>query len=384
MKDCLLVLSAMAMGWCWGHSLSTLPLVSSLLIPVLWSCASNRLSAALIPALYAMCATRGLIQGSATFFDKPIAFGVLLWALSGLPHALAGALAFCKDKNKRIAVGIPFLCILLILPPALFVGWVHPLLSSGIVFPNTGIAGFVYGLLLMMLCAYLTNKLHMFVRFIALVLALAIYNNTAQNINQTPNFYAHPTEFSQVTLKKPQEIIARHWQLQNEVQQAGVHVFPESIGGVWDDFIGGMWQKRIPEQAQVLIGANIYTNHEWQNVMILINQKEHKVFYLQRLPMTAGMFNPFSKDNYPARFWQNNSVVRLGDQRLGIALCFEQVVMWTIIQTIWQKPDIIIAPLSIWWAPLSLKNAQRQSLRLWQRLINKPVIEAINGEFIHD
>ena len=76
-------------------------------------------------------------------------------------------------------------------------------------------------------------------------------------------------------------------------------------------------------------------------------------------------------------------VGRHGVMRAGFALCFEHVVLWPMLQTTLTRPDVVIAPASIWWAPLSLQNAQRHSLRLWALWLDVPVIESING-VMHD
>lgn len=369
--------AAVALGGLWGHSLVIWPLAATLLLPVLWSRVSHRWLAGLVPALYALVATRGLIQGSAVYFDTHLGFGGLLWLAAAIPHYLAGVLAWFSRLKMRVYVGIPLLCLWLLLPPVMLVGWTHPLLAAGLWFPRLGIGSLLGGLALMVFIAANPPRRYLFT-LLALISVQAIMRHAPLPINATPNWIAHDTALPTLTRATPLAILQRQWDLQTQVNGAGVHVFPESVAGVWKDFLSNDWINTVGDDATVLMGAYQHTGVDWQNVILAINRHGSRVIYQQRLPMTAGMFNPFSKTHFVAN-WGGQSVVNFNGQRVGFALCFEQVVLLTMLQTTWQRPDILVAPANIWWSPRSLQLAQRQSLRLWQHWLGIPVIEAING-----
>lgn len=375
-NDGLSIFLAMIIGALWGHSLSIWPLSSIILIPILWSRVSCRWLAGFVPATYALCATRGLIEGATIYFDLGQEFAVLLWLVAAVPHYFAGALAWFVNIKKRVYFGIPLLCLLLIVPPVMLVGWAHPLLAAGLWFPRLGIWSLLCCLLFIVWIAATKSRGWLLI-IITLVSTQALWRNASTNINTASGWSAHHTDFHNVNASTPLSILQRQWAMQNLVNSTGIHVFPESVGGVWDNFLADSWMNAISENTTILLGAYLHET-QWHNVIVAINQRDTRIIYKQRLPMTAGMFNPFSKTHF-ATHWGGQSVVNLNGQRVGFALCFEYVVLLPMLQITWQKPEIIVAPASIWWSPRSLQIAQRQSLRLWQSWLGVPIIESING-----
>lgn len=376
-NDAIAIFLAIGIGSLWGQSLSIWPLASIIVIPVLWSRISHRYIAGLIPAFYALFATRGLIEGSAIYFERDIGFGLCLWLIAAIPHYFAGLFAWFTKPKKRVYLGIPLLCLFLVLPPVMLVGWAHPLLAAGLWFPKAGLGSIGLCLGLMVFLA-MNVSAKWRISVMVLIAIQAIYRSEAPSINTTPNWVAHHTQFPDIDTVTPLSLLQRHWTMQNQVEQPAIHVFPESVGGDWNHFLADSWQYAIPEQATVLLGAYLYQQGYWQNIVVSINKHSHEVIYTQRLPMTAGMYNPFSTTRFQANWW-GKSVANVNGKRVGFAICFEHVVLWPMLQTAWQHPDIVIAPASIWWSPKSLQLAQRQSLRLWQLWLNAPIIESING-----
>lgn len=354
------------------------PLVGIILMPVLWSLTRHRWSAGLVPAMYALMATRGLIESGAVYFERTEVFGVVLWLAAAIPHYLAGIVAWYAKSSRRVFIGIPLLCLLLIIPPFMLVGWAHPLLASGLVFPHAGLWSLALCLLLMIAIAHLLPKPKTLLILVGCVALQAYFRYTPPAINITPDWRVHYTDVQEVITPEPLKALRRQWSLQNMLDSEKVQVFPESVGGIWDDFLASTWTYTVPEDMTVLLGAFILQNHHWRNVVIAVNHDDASVIYTQRLPMTGGMFNPFSQTHFSAD-WLGDSTATVAGQRVGFAMCFEHVVLWPMIQTTAAKPTLVYAPASIWWASSQLQNAQRQSLRLWQLWLGVPVIESING-----
>lgn len=377
LKNSLYLLLAIIIGSLWGHSLSIVPLASIVLIPILWAKVDNRWLAGLVPCLYVLFATRGLIDGSAVYFQRGVLFGTSLWLLAAIPHYLAGVLAWFKSPQKRAYLGIPLLCLLWIIPPVMFVGWAHPLLAAGLWFPRLSFLSLVLCLLLIIYLA-ICRSLLLYIAMVSLVSIQAVIRYQSPTINQSHGWIAHDTQF----INNPKTLLAhlqRQWALLSDINSNGIHVFPEAIADKWDGFLASQWLATLPNNTTALVGAFLHQDNNWQNVIVSIDKQTAKVIYRQRLPMTAGMFNPFSTNNFSLNLF-GKPTATVNHQRVGFAICFEHVVLLPMLQTTWEKPNIIVAPANVWWSPKSLQLAQRQSLRLWQQWLGKPIIEAINGE----
>lgn len=380
---------ALATGMLWGYSTDIRVLACIIFMPIAWSCTNKRWIAGFVPTIYVLASSRGLIEGVATFFDQPVLLGAIVWLVTAIPHYIAGFFAWSGDVNRRVTIGIPVLCLLLLIPPVMFVGWGHPLLAAGIWFPSTGSVSLLLTLSLMILLGFLLHKRKWLLLLTLLVLLVtnAVWRYQVPNVNVVSNIAAHQTDFhfgihGNKPLK-PIEILQRHWLMQEMVSESEetIHVLPESVGGNWDKFIANSWQVAMQGQnKQVLIGAYLSASDDsWKNVVMLVNAETSIPIYEQRIPMTGGMFNPFKGGGFSPS-WAGSSVALVSGKRVGFAVCFEHVILLPMLQVSLNSPEIVIATASIWWSPTQLQNAQRQSLRLWQLWLGVPVIESINGK----
>lgn len=392
-KAAAILLASIALGSLWGHGLAVWPLAPVILLPVVWSWAGQRWLAGLVPALYVLAATRGLIAGSEAFFARGSVFAVLLWLAAALPLWLVGMLCWHPRHLRRVVVGIPVLCLAWLLPPVMLVGWAHPLLAAGWWLPGMGIWALPLALVLLMLFAAFARHPATPV-LLVLIIGQALWRHPSPAINRHADIAAHHTAFAIGTAGSPlpdrQTLLKRHWYMQamlDDAPNARIHVFPESVAGFWDDYLAMQWQgflARAHPGKTVLLGAYRREGERPEGVVVAVNASTSRVVYVQRLPMTGGMVNPFGdRHEHFVSHWFGQShgelVGRHGVMRAGFALCFEHVVLWPMLQTTLTRPDVVIAPASIWWAPLSLQNAQRQSLRLWALWLDVPVIESLNG-----
>lgn len=391
--DMPVLVAAAAIGWLWGVGINPRPLALIGLIPVLWTLVGNRWLAGFVPAFYALSATRGLIGGSMMFFDRGALFGVILWLAAAVPHYCAGVLCWQRQRTARILCGIPLLCLVLALPPVMLVGWAHPLLAAGLWLPQLHPGWLALpGMLALMIIVSATLYQPRIGRCSFLLLAggYAVAHYRAPTINTAPLVRAHQTRFAIGTYgAAPPDaltILRRHWQMQAMLDADSLDslldVFPESVGGNWDDYLAGQWQDYLrahhPHKT-VLMGAYRRNQGRPEGIIVAITANGVRTLYTQRLPMTGGMYNPFGTEaNRFRAHWLGTSTAEVAGLRAGFAICFEHVVLWPMLQTTFSRPEIVIAPASIWWAPPQLQNAQRQSLRLWALWLGVPVIEAIN------
>jgi hypothetical protein len=94
--------------------------------------------------------------------------------------------------------------------------------------------------------------------------------------------------------------------------------------------------------------------------------------------LLGGDWTPWnSSGERPAWFQQT---FELEGQRVWAALCIEQLLPWTWLQALIQKPTVILAISNEWWAaPNSFApRIQIASTKAWARLMKVPVIWASN------
>lgn len=74
-----------------------------------------------------------------------------------------------------------------------------------------------------------------------------------------------------------------------------------------------------------------------------------------------------------------NPVVELDGFRIAPLICYEQLIVWPVLQSMLNDPDVIVAVGNGWWTSgTSIVDIQRTSARAWGRLFDKPVIFSFN------
>ena len=69
----------------------------------------------------------------------------------------------------------------------------------------------------------------------------------------------------------------------------------------------------------------------------------------------------------------------IGQTRVASLICYEQLLMWPVILSLVERPDVLIAPANDWWAnETNLPEIQRQSVFAWARLFGIPAIWSTN------
>jgi hypothetical protein len=74
-----------------------------------------------------------------------------------------------------------------------------------------------------------------------------------------------------------------------------------------------------------------------------------------------------------------NPVVGIGPARFTPLICYEQLIVWPVLQSMLSDPDIILAVGNGWWtAGTSIVAIQRASAIAWARLFSKPLVLSFN------
>jgi K+/H+ antiporter YhaU regulatory subunit KhtT len=60
-------------------------------------------------------------------------------------------------------------------------------------------------------------------------------------------------------------------------------------------------------------------------------------------------------------------------------ICYEQLIVWPVLQSMLEKPDIIVAVGNGWWTSgTSIVAIQRASAVAWAKLFAKPLVLSFN------
>jgi hypothetical protein len=374
-----LAIVAGIVGWS-GHVLA-LPV--AFLFPALWAFSHSRLVAAGVAAGYFLAASRGLPQGVANFYASDLWPGLLLWIAASSSFVGVHAALWTKRPGSRRALHYLAAAVLMALPPFAIVGWAHPITAAGVVLPGWGWLGLfaaAAGLLAM------TTKW-----WPAAAIALGGLWLWSAATWTPPSL---PDEWTGVDLELGQSLgrnstLARHRDLLATVKRkagedARVVVLPESALGFWTPTVERLWRNELRgSSVTVIAGANMVDDAGYDNVMIAVRAEEAAILYRERMPVPVSMWQPWrrllgERAGARAHFFAN-PVVELDGARIAPLICYEQLVVWPVLQSMLFRPAVIVATGNGWWtAGTSIVAIQNASAIAWARLFRLPLVTTFN------
>lgn len=366
----------------WGGHVAALALLP--LIVWIWRDSRSRVEAFLALFAYYLGAGRGLLAGASVFFTDPFTppawwAGILVWTA---PSALlAGTWAAGWGTSRQ---GLRLLMILaaLALPPIGIVGWANPLTAAGALFPGTGWTGLVLLVGLLFVVAEIRRPTLLYPCFLlaSLLNASAIGQVEPQWVGIDTRYGpTNSTEGEFERLRGLQHLVLRA----SRVAPAGtVLVLPEAVGGAWE--VNAAWWERVarelePRQQTVLIGAKRPDEGSKQYVNVLVSLgHEAGVEFPSRVPVPIGMWTPYRDDGAKTAWW-GTGISMLNGQRVASLVCYEQLLVWPVLLSMAQRPDVLVGASNDWWAAgTSIPDIQRQAVVAWGRLFDVPTIYAAN------
>jgi hypothetical protein len=117
--------------------------------------------------------------------------------------------------------------------------------------------------------------------------------------------------------------------------------------------------------------------------MLELSGKGVSVRYRQRMPVPVSMWQPWlsvlgTSAGARADFFAN-AVVSVRGTRVATLICYEQLLVWPILQSALGSPDVLVAPANGWWtAGTDIVAIQIAVATAWARLFNLPLVLAIN------
>lgn len=381
-KTSLLVVAAISCGWIgWSGSILLLPLSAA--FPFLWSRAAGRTSAALISAGYFLAASRGLPQGVANFYQSDLWPGLLLWLVASSSFVLVHAALWTRHEGHRLGIRSIAAMILMAVPPFGIVGWAHPVTAAGVLFPGLGWAG---------LAAMATGLTVMVTRYWP-VAAVALAGCwlwsaafwTPPEIERgwhSVDLYMGSKLGRDGSLAHHRDLVATVRQI--EQAKGDVVVLPESALGLWTPTLESRWQRELQSgRHAVIAGAAVVTEAGYDNVLVHISGSSTEVVYRERMPVPGSMWQPWRRlvgesVGAQAHFF-DNPVADIGGKKVAPLICYEQLIVWPILQSMLHEPELILAVGNGWWTTgTKIVAIQRMSVEAWARLFDKPFVMSFN------
>ncbi|WP_287384320.1 conjugal transfer protein TraB [Mesorhizobium sp.] len=365
----------------WSGDPLMLPL--AMLFPALWASARSRIFAGIASAAYFLAASRGLPQGVANFYGSDLWAGLLLWLIASFAFVAVHTVLWTKRPGWQRAARFGTAAVLMAVPPFGIIGWAHPLTAAGVLFPGwgwAGLAGAVAGLLVM------TTRW-----WPAAALACGGFWLSSAAFWTAPSL---PDGLRGLDLERGQslgrdgaleqqrDLIAKVMRVAG--QGAGIVVLPESALGFWTPSLERLWRDALASTSvTVIAGAAVVDPCGYDNVLVEISGHEALILYRERMPVPVAMWQPWQsmmgQGGGAKAHFLTSPVVELAGRRAAPLICYEQLLVWPVLQAMLYRPDAIIAVGNGWWtAGTSIVAIQNAGTIAWARLFGVPLVTAFN------
>jgi hypothetical protein len=382
LRPALLIFASIAIGVVgWSGHVLLLPV--ALGFPVLWSIARTRSVAALVSAGYFLAASRGLPQGVAAFYSSDIWPGLLLWLCASLSFVVVHAVLWTKNTRVRPSRYL-LAAVIMAMPPFGITGWAHPVTAAGVLFPGWGWWGL--GFMTAGLAGLATRIWPaVAIAFAGLWLwSAAIWTDPKlAEAWRGVDLELGASLGREAGLQRQRDMIAT---VQNAASGGARYVvLPESALGFWTPTVERLWTGAFSDgYATVITGAAMVDPRGYDNVLVAIDRKGSRILYRERMPVPGSMWQPwrflFGESGGAGADFFANPVVSVGAGRAAPLICYEQLIVWPVLQSMLHDPDIIIAVGNGWWTDgTSIVAIQRAAATAWARLFSKPLVTAFNS-----
>lgn len=392
-RDFMGVAGGALAGWfAWGNSGQEWSLVWLLLLPLAWSISVSRRARFVAMLLYFLVGARGLPGGAEVFFGDqvPVGSGWALWMGTSVLLAMPfGALGRCHGA----AAGTRFLLALSIsiFPPLAVIGWLNPLTAAGVLFPGTQWAGLAA---MSGVCWSLAATRPLCAAPLLVVALCLNLNAGAAHAEALHGWRGLDTAFSRLASgghDDPGQLLGSaqrtEWvsDVASRVPSRSVLVLPETLLGRFDAVsqaaLAVTEQDLVQRGSRVLVGAELPVDGgQFQNAMVVLGAgpAEDRAA-VQGIPVPLAMWKPWSADSAVARLWTRGNVIDVAGQRAAVAICYEQLLTFSLLRLATANPSVIVAPSNVWWArTTTIPEIQQQTVASWARLFSVPVISAKN------
>ena len=347
----------------------------SILFPVFLCKAEHRLVAFIGALFYHLAASRSLALSSVKFYGDDLLWGIFIWFLGNLIASSIYALLWHKNAWIRLML-IPLALVLTAVPPLGITGWANPLVSAGIIFPGSGIAGFFY------VTALYASLVAGTMPITKIFFAISLWCLFTGKVPLDPDINAVSTKFHK-TDDLGKDDFLRH---QSMISLAGktkgkIILYPENIiSGGWTSASKFQWTKHGLGKT-VVIGATQFTpnmSKNKSNVLVILG-KSGENFYRQRQPVPFSMWRPLFDNSYEAH-WFENPVIEIENKKIGFLVCYEGFLVWPVVHSYLSGAKHLAASSNFWWAhDDELPTIHSSIIKAWSRLFGLSYSIAVNA-----
>lgn len=288
-----------------------------------------------------------------------------------------------NGRFYRAALAYAVASILMILPPFGIVGWGHPLTAAGVLFPGWGWIGLI---------ATATGMTALATRRWPIVVVglggIWVWSAACWAPPSLPRGWAGiDTQLGQsmgrgFDLEQQRLLVGAV--REEAALGTGVVVLAESALGFWTPTVVRYWRTALQgSHVTVLAGASVVESDGYDNVMVAMNRDGGSPIYRQRMPVPVSMWQPWlawmGRSGGARANLFANPIVEVAGTHVAALICYEQLITWPILQSMLDRPDVIVAIGNGWWATgTSIARIQRASALAWASLFKTPIILAFN------
>ncbi|MCX6602050.1 MAG: hypothetical protein NTV52_00440 [Acidobacteria bacterium] len=342
----------------------------TVLIPWMIFRESTRPRATALALAYYLAASLPAVAVSQAFEPNNPAQGWLVWLAASVILAFPWA-AFWNPEPAQRLWRCPAALVLSAIPPFGLIGWASPLTSAGVLFPGTGFLGLLATALIP---TFWTARPSLLIGVVAFANLIYSPSNSTSDIRV-------------VNTKECPDLFQKEEAARAAIQfaKSNLVILPEGAVRLWTEATEEFWFPTIQQlrashrMALIGVGVPIVNSQEFRNSVIVIGDSP-AVTFNQRIPIPIGMWKPFGPaDGVPLNL-TGPGTLQIGPHRLAILICYEQLLVWPILQSALEKPSLIVGiSNAAWTRHTNIPAAQQACLSAWSRLFGIPHVAAING-----
>ncbi|PLT98922.1 conjugal transfer protein TraB [Sinorhizobium medicae] len=349
LQPVLLIITATAAGaGGWSGHPALLPV--ALAFPTLWSQARTRLAAALVAGGYFLAASSGLPQGVMAFYSADLWPGLLLWLLASASFVAVHAVLWTKRSGVRplrqlaaiALMSVPLMGLATRMWPPIAITFASFWLWSATNWTDPKLPDGWQGV------------------------DLAFWRSLGRD----------------ASIQRHLDLIA----IVKNLASGGIRnvVLPESALGFWTATTNRLWLRALRgTNITVIAGAATVDANGYDNVLVTLSADGGRITYRERMPVPGSMWQPwrslFGETGGARAHFFANPIVTIGPSRAASLICYEQLIVWPLLQSMLYDPDLIIAVGNGWWTKgTSIVAVQRASAVAWAKLFAKPLVLSFN------
>lgn len=377
----------------WGHEAEIWRLGLLLFLPVVWGMSNTRMSGTMLMFGYYLMGARGLPGGAGVFFgdNAPWWMGWGLWFGACILLTVPFWLFWIEDRGFRAWRFVVALCVSAV-PPLGLIGWISPLSMGGVVFPGMGWVGI--GLVLWLYWGLVCGiwRLALGMLGIAIIANLIAMERVIHLPSHWQGVDTHFPRLSSGGADDAGQLLAAmqrvEWvkQFAESVPADSVRILPETVLGSYDALtevnLSSVNHDLAARRSRILVGTELpAADGRYENAVLVLGASNNdNRAASQSVPVPVSMWKPWSSTGAIANVWGHGGVITVQGLRAGVLICYEQLLAFSILWMMVEKPTVLVAVSNVWWArDTSIPAIQGQMMLAFGRLFGVGVIGAKNG-----